>query len=98
MFVVFEIDSDGIERLKKVAYWNMPFRDRLEAQRVWEETKNRVAVDAKSLPRENESSVAHVRPKAKNSSCRNISPQGEMLVNKCFWLNRKYIGAVIAEI
>lgn len=98
LFVVYEIGSDGIERLKKVAYWNMPFADRLEAQRVWEQTKHRVAIDAKNLPKESESHVAHVRPKASNANQRNMSPQGEMLGNKCFWLNRKYIGQVIAEI
>lgn len=98
LFVVYEIGSDGIERLKKVAYWNMPFADRLEAQRVWEETKQRVAIDAKNLPKGSESHVAHVRPKASNANQRNMSPQGEMLVNKCFWLNQKYIGQVIAAL
>jgi DNA mismatch repair protein MutH len=98
LFIVFEIGVDGVERLKKVAYWNMPYEDRIEAQRVWEDTKRRVTVDARDLPKENESHVAHVRPKAKNANDRNMSPQGEPLINKCFWLNRKYIGHVIAEI
>lgn len=97
LFVVFQIGADNVERLSKIAFWNMPYADRLEAQRVWEDTKKRVALDATNLPGMSESTVAHVRPKAHNSMHRNLSPQGEMLVNKCFWLNSGYIGRILQE-
>jgi DNA mismatch repair protein MutH len=97
LFIVFREDDSGNERLQRVFYWNMPYQDRREAQRVWEETKRRVAIDARTLPRSSESSVAHVRPKARNGRDTELTPQGEMLVKKCFWLNQGYIQDVILK-
>jgi hypothetical protein len=76
----------------------MPYSDRLEAQRVWEETKRRVAIDAKNLPAASESYVAHVRPKARNAADTLPTPQGEMVVKKAFWLNSTYIGSVVRNL
>lgn len=98
LFVIFKEDSKGIERLEKVAYWNMPYSDRLEAQRVWEETKRCVAIDARNLPTSTESYVAHVRPKAQNANDTILTPQGELIVKKAFWLNSTYIGNVISNL
>jgi DNA mismatch repair protein MutH len=98
LFVIFEIDKTGVERLSRVAYWNMPYADRLEAQRVWLETKRRVLVDARDLPKQSESRVAHVRPKAQNSFDTLPTPQGNQIVKQCFWLNREYIAQVIRSI
>lgn len=95
LFVIFREDEDGQLRLEKINYWNMPYLDREEAQRVWEDTKRRVAIDARDLPRSTESRVAHVRPKAKNAQDTLPTPQGTNLIKKCFWLNRSYIGDVI---
>lgn len=95
LFLVFREDGAGVERLSRVFYWNMPYGDRVEAQRVWEDTKRRVAIDASDLPKGTESHVAHVRPKAKNSRDTILTPQGTMLVKKCFWLNREYVHSVL---
>lgn len=95
LLVIFREDENGDLRLEKLNYWNMPYLDREEARRVWEDTKYRVAIDASNLPKSTESFVAHVRPKAKNSQDTLPTPQGTMLVKKCFWLNRTYIGNVI---
>jgi DNA mismatch repair protein MutH len=95
LFVIFREDENNDLRLEKVNYWNMPYLDREEAQRVWEDTRRRVAIDASDLPRSTESRVAHVRPKAKNAQDTLPTPQGTDLVKKCFWLNRSYIGDVI---
>lgn len=95
LFVVFQFDQEGNERLKKVVYWNMPYEDREEARLVWERTREQVKVNARTLPRSTESPVAHVRPKATNSKDTIPTPQGEMLVKKGFWLNRGYIEKVI---
>lgn len=95
LFIVFQEDEAGIERLTKVFYWNMPYEDRIEAQRVWEDTKYRVGVNAGDLPKSSESHVAHVRPKAKNASDTIPTPQGTMLVKKCFWLNRDYVSSIL---
>lgn len=98
LFVIFGMDSNGIERLTKVEYWNMPYEDRLEAKRVWEETKRRVKIDATDLPKSRESYVAHVRPKARDGNDKQMTPQGTMHLKQCFWLNREYIGKVIENL
>lgn len=95
LFVVFMEDEAGVERLSRVLYWNMPYEDRLEAQRVWEDTKRRVAIDASDLPKGTESHIAHVRPKARDASDTIPTPQGTMLIKKCFWLNREYVSSIL---
>lgn len=98
LFVIFKLDENNGLRLEKVGYWNMPYLDREESRRVWEDTKMRVAKDASDLPKSTESHVAHVRPKAKNAKDTIPTPQGTMLGKKCFWLNRSYIANVIKQL
>ena len=95
LFIVFRTDDAGVERLERVKYWNMPYDDRMEAQRVWEETKRRVKIDATNLPRQNESYVAHVRPKGRNGQDTLPTPQGRQHLKQCFWLNNSYIGKIL---
>jgi DNA mismatch repair protein MutH len=95
LFVVFQKESDGHERLTKVAYWNMPYVDRLEAMRVWEETKLRVEMGAPKFPKSSDNRVAHVRPKARDGADKLPMPQGDFRVKQCFWLNSAYISSVI---
>lgn len=96
LLVVFKEDENKIDRLVKVMYWNMPYEDRLEAERVWRDTKQRLLSDAKNLPKSTESNVAHVRPHARNNKDTDITPQGEKIVKKCFWLNKVYIENVVS--
>ena len=98
LFIVFREDEEGVERLSRAFYWNMPYEDRVEAQRVWEETKRRVSIDSSDLPKGSESHVAHVRPKARNASDTIPTPQGTMLVRKCFWLNRAYVQSILDSV
>ena len=96
LFVVFKADSNGEDRLEKVMYWNMPYEDRLEAKRVWEDARMRLAIDARDLPKRKDSKVAHVRPHATNKKDVDLTPQGEWLVKRCFWLNGSYIAKVVS--
>ena len=98
LLVIFKTRKDGVEVLYKVAYWNMPYQDRMEAKRVWEETKKRAAIDAKNLPGASESHVAHVRHKARNGEDKELTPQGEMVIKKCFWLNSGYIAQIVESL
>lgn len=95
LFVIFKLDEKGEEVLAKAFYWNMPYEDRLAAQRVWEKTKVQVGINARKLPKSTESAVAHVRPHARNSRDTEETPQGEQLVKKSFWLNQKYIKKIV---
>jgi DNA mismatch repair endonuclease MutH len=91
-FVIFKYDKDDTLRLHKAMYWNMPFKDREEAKRVWEKTKMQVANHkAQYLPKSAESNVAHVRPHGKNKLDTLPTPEGNLLPKKCFWLNSSYI-------
>jgi DNA mismatch repair protein MutH len=95
LWVVLDTNVKQEFYLKKVGYWNMPYEDRLEAEKVWRETKDRVATDSSKLPKESENRVAHVRPHAKNKRDTLQTPQGTFEVKRCFWLNRAYIEGVI---
>lgn len=94
LFVVFQQEGASLV-FKQASFWNMPYSDREEAKRVWEDTKRRVEIDATDLPKVSESSVAHVRPKARNAQDTLPTPQGAHVVKKCFWLNKNYIKQVI---
>lgn len=96
LFVVFQADIHGEDRLKKVMYWNMPYEDRLEARRVWEDARRRVSINAKDLPRRRESKISHVRPHGRNCKDVDLTPQGEWITKKCFWLNGSYIARVVS--
>ena len=70
----------------------MPLADLEKAHEVWERTKQKVAEGQyEGFPSITQSSVAHVRPKAKDSSDLMLTPQGSYEKKKCFWLNNKYI-------
>lgn len=95
LFVVFS-PKDSIDEIFQTAFlWNMPYSDRLEAQRVWEDTRRRVAIDATDLPGMTESPVAHVRPKGKDGNDKIPTPQGGMHLRQAFWLNSSYIHSVV---
>lgn len=87
-----EVSLDNLI-LEKIMFWNMPIKD-LEGSmhKVWEDTvlkiKSGIYNDFIKL---SDDEIAHIRPKAKNSSDVMITPQGTMEKKKCFWLNAKYI-------
>lgn len=97
LFVIFREDAQGVERLWKVAFWNMPFADRAEAQKVWEDTKNRLELHLDTFPTAKENPVAHVRPKARNAQDCELAPSGLLHVKRCFWLNRQYLKSVLTD-
>jgi DNA mismatch repair protein MutH len=97
LFIVFRENDFGDELFERAMFWNMPYSDRLEAQRVWQETKKRVPVDVTNLPRSSESHVAHVRPKGRDGNDKIPTPQGILYLKQAFWLNRDYIAGILAR-
>lgn len=84
--------------------WNMPEKDLDKAQIVWEKTKQNIKKgDYENFPKAklNRNStietVAHVRPKAQDSTDLMLTPQGTMEKKKCFWLNNSYITSVLKK-
>jgi DNA mismatch repair protein MutH len=97
LFVVFSPGASQEEIFQTAFLWNMPYQNRLEAQRVWEDTKRRVMIDATNLPRISESAVAHVRPKGRDGNDRIPTLQGGLHLRQAFWLNASYVSEVIRE-
>lgn len=95
LFVVFQYGDDKRPEtlhFKGAFFWNMPYKDRLEAQRVWEETVDRITHgNAENLPGSKDSRVAHVRPHGRNAADALPTPQGLHLPRKSFWLNDSYL-------
>ena len=99
LFAVFKEEENGNIIFKGANFWNMPYEDKKEAQLVWEKTKNQIQKgNAEELPKKSESSVAHVRPHARNASDTIETPQGDFLVKKCFWLNSDYIQSQLKKL
>lgn len=97
LLVVFQ-ERDERLVFKFAKYWNMPFQDRSEAKRVWEEAKRCVFADVRPYPRIVDNEVAHVRPHAKNKQDVSKTPQGKFETKQGFWLNASYIANVVKEL
>jgi DNA mismatch repair protein MutH len=83
LFVFFQFENEKLV-LKKVKFWNMPYLDLIEVEKVWAKTKEIVTkgeivkeiktnkngkeIRFTNFPSKKFSSVSHVRPHAKDSS------------------------------
>lgn len=78
LFVFFQFENEQLV-LRKVKFWNMPYADILEAEKVWAKTKDIVSkgnivreVKGKTrytnFPNKKFNSVSHVRPHATNAA------------------------------
>ena len=77
LFVFFQFEDEKLV-LRKVKFWNMPYADILEAEKVWEKTKDIVSkgkivkevigkIRHTNFPNKSFNSVSHVRPHATNT-------------------------------
>ena len=83
LFVFFQFENDQLV-LRKVKFWNMPYSDLLEVEKVWTKTQQIVAKGEivkgfktdknekinreTNFPNKKFSSISHVRPHAKDAS------------------------------
>lgn len=101
LFVIFHENDNGEYVFERVKFWNIPIPDLEEVERVWrktvetiregvilEDTPNGVS---NNLPKQSESSVAHVRPHGRNGNDKLPLPDGRMMTKQCFWFNRTYV-------
>lgn len=96
LFVIYRCKNkctrDEERVLEDAFFWNIPSDDLDKAKKVWEETVKRISNGkTNDLPGTRWSSVAHVRPHAKNKADAYETPQGGLETKKCFWLNKKYL-------
>jgi len=77
LFVFYQFENEELV-LRKVKFWNMPYADIQEAEKVWAKTKKIVAkgdivkeiingIRYTNFPNKSFNSVSHVRPHAKNA-------------------------------
>jgi len=78
LFVFFQFENEQLV-LRKVKFWNMPYADILEAEKVWAKTKDIVSkghivreikgtTRYTNFPSKSFNSVSHVRPHATNAA------------------------------
>lgn len=78
LFVFFQFENEELI-LRKVKFWNMPYADILEAEKVWEQTKSIVqkgkivrevkdGIRYTNFPNKSFNSVSHVRPHATSAA------------------------------
>jgi len=78
LFVFFQFENEELV-LRKVKFWNMPYADILEAEKVWAKTKDIVSKGKivkevigttryTNFPNKSFNSVSHVRPHAANAA------------------------------
>lgn len=94
LFVVFRKSPDNDRRqmkLLKVFFWNMPYKDLVVAEELWEDTKRKVADnDYDHFITTLKHGICHVRPHGTKGQ-KVSTPQGQKVQPKCFWLNKEYI-------
>lgn len=107
LFVIFQENDNGEYVFDRVKFWNIPNADLDEVQIVWERTvktiregvvlKIRNGKVCNNLPKQSESTVAHVRPHGRDGNDKLPLPDGRMMTKQCFWLNRTYVEKQIME-
>ena len=101
LFVIYREDESerDLYRLQDVAFWQMPDDDLEEAERCYEEMRSRVANGrAQESVKSSENRCCHVRPHGRDNSDTLPTPQGDLVVKKCFWLNAQYLKGEITRI
>lgn len=101
LFVVFREDETVVDeyRLADVMFWQMPDSDLSEARACYDLMRARVkAGRAEDSVKSTENRCCHVRPKARNASDTAVTPLGEEVIKKCFWLNAHYVGEEIRRV
>ena len=84
-------------KLIKVFFWNMPYSDLLVAKELWEDTKQKVMIgDYNNFITSKTHKVCHVRPHGTKSQTV-LTPQGDRVQPKCFWLNNDYILNIVTN-
>lgn len=121
LFVIFQENDNWEYVFERVKFWNIPNNDLDEVRRVWERTVNTIRNGVQltvtpngtinNLPKQSESTVAHVRPHAKLSAYKFLDgtivgdidkyaaplPDGQWMTKQCFWFNRTYVEKQIKE-
>ena len=97
LFIIFQDGNTG-EYFKGFKLWSMPYEDRLESERVWNDTVERIKNNNTDFLKISQTKVAHVRPHATNNKDVDVLPNGRTFPKKCFWFNAGYIKEELSNI
>lgn len=94
LFIFFQFENEKLI-LRKVKFWNMPYLDLIEVEKVWTKTKqivkkgeivkeiktNKIGKEIRftNFPNKKFSSISHVRPHATNASDTYVLPKKDKL-------------------
>jgi DNA mismatch repair protein MutH len=100
-FMVFTVPPDGPvldAELLGGFFWR-PSTDQLATMgREWDSLRQAFAVSRpEDRPQASETEILHVRPHARNKDDTLPLPSGRPYVKSSFWLNRDFVGALVAE-
>lgn len=100
LFVTFGMKDATTENteliFKHATFWNMPYEDRLEAEKVWKRMRDAVRMSREEdFPKESQTPVVHVRPKARTREDTDVLPDGSLTTKRGFWLNKKYLRKIL---
>ena len=110
LFVVFQKDENGNVIFKGIKEWHVSesileneIKDLYnEVKRLMIEKNVMETIDGKevnNLPKSKFNGVCHVRPKGANKKKSTITlPNGERILNQCFWFNAKFIKYLINDL
>ncbi|WP_314126126.1 MutH/Sau3AI family endonuclease [Segatella maculosa] len=95
-FAIYREHDKDKYTLVDAFFWNMPGSDQTEAERLWRDTRDKIRRgDFTHFGKASESNICHVRPHGRDSHDLMQAPNGSFQKKYCFWLNSKYIKAVI---
>ena len=95
-FVIFRKDSVGVKRLERVMFWNMPFKMRVNAEKFWKDTRQKIIDNnLDNFWRLKDHKDFHVRPKAKNAKDITTLRDGTEAKKYAYWINSKTIEEII---
>jgi DNA mismatch repair protein MutH len=107
LFIIFRENKVGEYFFERIKFWNIPAEDLEEVKIVWGRTVSIIKYGVKleydgnmtrnNLPKQSENRVAHVRPKARNSSDTYPLPDGREMTKQCFWFNSSYVESIVAD-
>ena len=91
LFIFLKTENEKLV-LKKVRFWNIPYKDLMKAKKVWTETRKVVRtgnivkelkgkIRRTNFPKKSFNSVSHVRPHAKNTDDTFILPVIDKITN-----------------
>jgi len=90
--VIFQKVDSGDAVLKEVKFWNFPIEAMDTAKEVWERTVKQIKNEKyDEFVKISDNMMLHVRPHARNSQDRILTPSGNMEFKRSFWLNAKFI-------